>query len=119
MLLPRCWTEKMSPAFFPARRSRVRILGLQPRLRSDLGACKLRNLRDESVAELEVVRSRRSARVGELIRQEDLSEFADRRLEPALIQRGAHADDLLEKGAHGTSVSFVQVRLELEEDRMP
>ena len=40
-------------------------------------------------------------------------------LEPRLIQRGAHADNLLEKGSHRTSVSFVQVRLQLENDGMP
>ena len=93
----------MSPAFFQRAAVAYGFLVFSPALRSDLGACELRNLRDEPVAELEVVRSQRSARVGELIRQEDLSEFADRRLEPALIQRGAHADDLLEKGTHGTA----------------
>ena len=72
MLLATVLDREDVAGLFPARRSRVPILALQPRLRCDLGACELRNLRDESVAELEVVRSQRSARVGELIRQSTL-----------------------------------------------
>jgi hypothetical protein len=60
---------------FPASSRGVWILRPQSRLRSDLGARQLENVRNESIAKLEIIRGQCSARVGELVRQEDIGKL--------------------------------------------
>src|SRR3954462_6570164 len=101
---------------FPAGRCRIRILGLQSGLCSDLRARQLRNLRDEPIAELEIVGGQHSAGVDELIREENLGKLADRRLQPALVQGRADANDGLEEGTDCAPLALGQTWLELEDD---